>query len=75
MADLPLSLLKNLNFGSFRNQIEQVSDIRVPHPHAAMARRLANPVFLVGAVNIDKTLAAIRVVRFKAIQPQDAAGD
>ena len=55
-------------------------DLVIAHEHAARAEGLADPVFVVGAVDVDVALIGIDVpalidARFEAPEPEDAAGD
>ena len=54
------------------NQIEKFNEIGIPHPNAAVTRRFANFMFVVGSVNVNEAVARVRVVRFEPIEPEDA---
>ena len=51
--------------------IEKSDQVVVPHPNATVTGRLANLIFMICAVDINVTLAGIRVVFFKAIEPEN----
>ena len=54
---------------AFTDKIEQLDYVRIAHPHASMARRIADFVLVLGAVNINETVARVRVVLIQSIKP------
>src|SRR6266516_3251021 len=56
-------LLFDHDWCAFIDKIEQLDYVRIAHPHASMARRVADFVLVLGAVNIkeaDRQLSAAR---------------
>ena len=54
---------------AYIDKIEQLDDVRITHPHASVARRVADFVLVFGAVNVNETFARVRVVLIQAIKP------
>jgi hypothetical protein len=60
--------------------IEKLNDVTVAHQNTAAADRLANPLLVLGPVDIDIAVVGIDVApgvdpRFQAAEPEDPAGD
>jgi hypothetical protein len=53
----------------FIDKIEQLDYVRIAHPHASMARRVADFVLVFCPVNVNETVARVRVVFIQAIKP------
>jgi len=54
------------------NESKQFDHVSITHPNATMARRSADFVLMLGAVNIDETIPRIRVVFLTSIEPKNA---
>src|ERR1700688_2426952 len=54
------------------NQIEKFNEIGIPHPNTAVTGSFTNLVFVIGPVDINEAITRVRVVRFKAIEPEYA---
>jgi hypothetical protein len=54
---------------AFIDKTEQLDYVRIAHPHASMARRVADFVLVFGAVNVNEAVARVRVVLIQAIKP------
>ena len=54
------------------DEIEQLDYVLIAHSHASMARGVADFVLVLGAVNINETVAGVGVVLIQTIKPQDA---
>jgi len=54
---------------AFIDKIEQLDHVRIAHPHASMARWVADFVLVFGTVNVNEAVARVRVVLIQAIKP------
>lgn len=75
MGCIKSNLFPNDDGRVFINEIEQVDDILIPHPNAAVAGGLADFVFVFRAVDINKPLPRIRILFLQTIEPEDARHD
>jgi len=57
------------------DHFEQFDHVRVTHSHAAMTRSRADFVLVLGAVNVDETVARIRIPLVQSVKPQNARRD
>ncbi len=57
------------------DHFEQFDHVRVTHSHAAMTRSCADFVLVLGAVNVDETVARIRIPLVQSVKPQNARRD
>ena len=71
----PFFLALDAHFRAERDLVEERNQIGVLHSNAAVARGLANLLFVVRAVNVNEAVARICIVRFEAIEPEDARED
>lgn len=54
------------------HQIEELDDVSISHPNAAVAARSSDFVFMSRAMNIDVAVVRVLIVRLQPIQPKDA---
>ena len=54
---------------AFIDKIEQLDYVRIAHPHASMARWVADFVLVFCPVNVNEAVARVRVVLIQAIKP------
>jgi hypothetical protein len=72
MFFLILTLTNDFNFSSSFYQVKETGDVIVPHSNTTMTNRLADQVFFIGAMDINKTFASVFVVGFDPVQPENA---
>ena len=66
------SLFLDRYVSTFIDEIEQLDYVLIAHSHASVARRVADLVLVLGAVDVNETVARVGVVLIQAIKPQDA---
>jgi hypothetical protein len=65
------SLFLDRYVSTFSDEIEQLDYVLIAHSHASVARRVADFVFVLRAVDVNKTVARVGVVLIQAVKPQD----
>ncbi len=70
-ASLPRFRSFDLHWRVHFDEIEKLGDIPVPHPHATVARGLADQLLVVGSVNVNVASEGVRVVLLQTIQPEN----
>lgn len=75
MGCIKSNLFPNDDGRVFINEIEQVDDILIPHPNAAVAGGLTDFVFVFRAVDIDKAVARVRIIFFETVEPKNTRRD
>jgi hypothetical protein len=72
---LMLTLANDFNFSSSFYQIKESYYVIISHSNTTMTNRLADQMFFIGAMDINKAFSSVSVVRFDPVQPENTGGN
>ncbi len=61
--------------GSLGDAFKEIHHVVVVQADATMTGRAPNPIFLIGAMKIDVTIACVRIMRVESLQPENPGED